>query len=308
MTKKTLPYYCLALLILLGITWGTGYSIARFAITNGVPALGYSFWQSLGPALALGCITYFSSKKTKTRETTTLTYYLVSGLTGIVIPNTTMYFAAPHLPASILALIVNLGPVITYPLALFVKQETFNIPRLIGIVLALLGLLCIILPDMNVSTSIMSSWVIVTLITPLSFGVCSIYVARYRPVNQNALHLSAGMLVCSSIILLPLVLGTHNFYLFHWPLNTADKLVLLEILLSSIGYILYFHLIKIAGPVYNSLVDTTSVLTGVFWGHLIFAEQLNKWTATAVCLIIMALILVTQQQRTQPNMQAQLNE
>lgn len=42
-----------ALLIILGIIWGSGYSLAKFAMTNGVSPLGYSLWQSLGPAVIL---------------------------------------------------------------------------------------------------------------------------------------------------------------------------------------------------------------------------------------------------------------
>ena len=36
------------LLISLGLVWGSGYAIARFAVTNGVTPLGYTFWQCLG--------------------------------------------------------------------------------------------------------------------------------------------------------------------------------------------------------------------------------------------------------------------
>src|SRR4029078_10815035 len=86
----------LSILILLGFIWGTGYSIARFAMTNGVPPLGYSFWQSIGPALIISCIAFSQHKSLKILPNAR--YYLICGLTGIVIPNTSMYFAASHLP------------------------------------------------------------------------------------------------------------------------------------------------------------------------------------------------------------------
>lgn len=284
------------MLIILGMIWGTGYSIARFAMTNGVSPLGYSFWQSLGPAIVMTFIA-LARKDKLLPSISRARFYLISGLTGIVIPNTSMYFAAPHLHAGILAMIVNTVPVFAYPMALLCHLERFSWQRMIGIACALCGLFLIILPKSSLTSSDMTYWVVATLVTPLSFAICSIYIARYRPNNCDSLTLSAGMLAASTLILLPLVIYTNNFYSLHTPLTLPDQIILLEIILSSIGYILFFYLIKIAGPVYYSLVDTIVVLTGISWGYIIFDEHLNKWTGLAVVLIIVALLMVTSNQR-----------
>lgn len=296
MSNTSKPLLSFFTLVMLGMIWGTGYSIARFAMTNGVSPLGYSFWQSLGPAILIGLVCLFRTGKLPIQFKHT-TFYLVSGLTGIVIPNTTMYFAASHLPASILAIIVNTVPIIAYPLALLTQLEKFHWQRFIGIGLALCGLLCIILPKSSLPSAEMIPWVLSTLITPLSFAICSIYIARYRPKAVDSLNLAAGMLAFSSLLLCPLILLSQGFYWFHYPLLNADWIVLMEIVLSSLGYILFFQLLKMAGPVYYSLVDTIVVMTGVFWGYMIFNEHLNIWTGAAVCLITLGLLLVTGYQR-----------
>ena len=291
------PISSLLILMLLGFIWGTGYSIARFAMTNGVPPLGYSFWQSVGPAIVIGFIVLLRKNTHKTSFIPAWRYYLISGLTGIVIPNTVMYFSAVHLPAGILAMIVNTVPVIAYPLALFVGIESFHWQRLSGVLFAFTGLMFIIFPESSLPSPDLIPWVLLTLITPFSFAICSIYIARYRPKQSDALTLASGMLMTSSLILIPLVFLTNNFYTFHVPLTLPDWIIIFEIALSSIGYLLFFQLIKIAGPVYYSLVDTIVVLTGVFWGYILFHEKLNQWTVTAIVFIILALLMVTQQQR-----------
>lgn len=289
--QKLLPF---STLLALGFIWGTGYSIARFAMTSGVPPFAYSFWQSLGPAIILSSIVFCQHHKFM-RNSSAIRYYVICGLTGIAIPNTLMYFAALHLPANILAMVVNIVPILAYPMALYARLETFSINRCLGIIIAVIGLMFIILPKSSLPASGMVPWVLLTMCTPFSFAFCSIFIARYRPNQASALTLSAGMLIASSILLIPMLFVTNSFYFFHWPLSLADKVILLEIILSSIGYILFFYLIKIAGPVYYSLVDTIVVLTGIFWGYMIFAEQLNQWTAAAVGLIVLALLLVTKQ-------------
>lgn len=302
---KTNHSIALTLLILLGITWGTGYSIARFAVTNGVPPFGYSFWQSFGPALVISTLVLCRRKKKSSLTLSNLGYYLICGLTGIVIPNTAMYFAASHLPAGILALVVNIVPIVAYPMALYMQLETFHWQRMIGIGLAFSGLMLILLPKASLPSPELTPWVLYALITPLSFAFCSIYIACYRPPESDALTLSAGMLLAASLLLFPLVILTDSLYFFHYPLTAPDKIIFLEMMLSSLGYVLFFHLIKLAGPVYYSLVDTIVVSTGLFWGYLLFDEQLNKWTASAVFLILIALLLVTQQRRMEESVISQ---
>lgn len=296
MSSKTI--FSLCILLLLGFTWGTGYSIARFAMTHGVPPFGYSFWQSLGPAIVISLIA-LARRSPVPHSSQHVRFYLVTGLTGIVIPNTSMYFAAAHLPASILAMIVNIVPILAYPMALAAKLEQFNRMRFAGICLALIGLMCIILPHSSLPAPEMIPWVLSTILTtPVSFAFCSVYIASKQPKDCDVLTLASGMLIASSLLLIPMVFATHSLYLFHYPLTSPDWIILLEIGLSSIGYILFFLLLTIAGPVFYSLVDTVVVLTGVFWGYIIFNEQLNPWTSRAVICIVLALFLVAKFQHT----------
>lgn len=284
----------LLLLLLLGFIWGSGYSIARFATTHGVHPLGYSFWQAIGPAIIISLLCKVKGHPLQ-RSVSHLRYYLIAGLTGIVIPNTNMYFAAPHLPAGMLAVIVNTVPIIAYPLALMAKIETFHLSRLMGVLAAMMGLMLILLPEAALPSSDMVPWALTSLMTPLSFAFCAVYISRYRPAECNSFSLSAGTLIAASLFLIPLVVLSQHFYFLHLPLSLPDVLILLEIILSSIGYILFFQLVKIAGPVYYSLVDTIVTLTSLGWGYLLFQEKLNIWTTPAVILILIALILVTKQ-------------
>ena len=300
--KPGTPWLSFGLLISLGFIWGTGYSLARFATTNGVPPLGYSFWQSLGPAILVSAI-YWTLEKTpqtspeQQEKYSPWGYYLVYGLTGIALPNTLMYYASPHLPAGILAMVVNTVPIFAYIMALLAKLEAFKPLRFLGILLACSGLLFILLPETSLPSPDMLPWILISLLTPLSFALCSVYIASTPPRKKHPLSLAAHTLLVSSLILAPLVIYTGNFYAFHFPFNITDGVVLLEIVLSSFGYVLFFQLIKIAGPVFYSMVDTIVMLTGLFWGYMIFDERLNHWTGLALCCILLALFLVAKTQR-----------
>ena len=298
------PAKAILLLVSLGIIWGSGFSLARFATTNGVNPMGYAFWQSLGPAIFTFSLYFFKNRRFPLSKEY-LRYYLVCGLLGIAIPNTNMYFSAPHLPSGLLGVLVNTVPIITYCLALLTKQERFQSGRIMGVALGFTGIMCIVLPQANLPSVTMIPWAFTTLITPLCFATCAVYAAAFRPKNADSMNLSAGMLICSTLLLTPLILKTGNFYPLTAPFNTADWVIILEMILSSIGYIVLFQLLKVAGPVYYSLVGGVVVLTGLSWGKIAFGETLNAWTFVATFLILFGIYMVT---LWQPSKQTQKEE
>lgn len=293
MNNKTLS---VILLLALGLVWGSGYAIARFAVTNGVSPLGYTFWQCLGPAIILSLLSLLQKSKLNL-SLRHLSFFVICGIVGIALPNTNMYFAAAHLPAGMLALLVNTVPIIIYPLALLSKQEKFDWIRFLGICCAIAGVLTLIVPKTSLPDKHAALWVLIALLTPLCFAIFATFVNPKRPADCASLTLAAGMMSTATIILAPLVFATHNFYAIHLPLTLPMFIILLEIVLSSLGYVLFFWLLKIAGPVYYSLVDGVVAATGIIWGIIIFHEHFNVTRGFAFLLIFSAIMLMTLRQR-----------
>jgi drug/metabolite transporter (DMT)-like permease len=280
------------LLTTLGVIWGSGYSLAKFAMSNGVPPLGYSFWQSLGPALVLA-IFCLPNYKSSLLNPPYWPYFLVCGLIGIAIPNTNMYLIADKLPAGLLAVLVNTVPLLVYPLALLAKQEKLDTWRLLALILGMMGIMLIIgVPK----TGGYSHWTLFALISPLSFALCSIYIGSKNTPKLNALEAACGMLVAASLLLIPLVLQQKAFYPLTPPFTLPKQIIILEIILSSIGYLLFFHLVRLAGPVFYSLTGGVVACTGLFWGYLVFSEQPTTLQGLATVLIISAISLLSWRQ------------
>ena len=293
MQRKTL--LSLSLLVLLGFIWGSGYSLAKIAMEQGVPPLGYSFWQSLGPALLLSllCVKHYKTLFNKQLWP----YFFICGLIGIAIPNTNMYYVASHLPAGLLSVIVNTVPIMTYPLALAVGQERFHWQRLVAILLGTIGIIMLVSPSLSLPTIHMHPWALTALISPLSFACCSIYIAAKSPPKANPLISSAGMLLCSAFLLTPLIIKNHAFYPLTGPFTLGKQVVVLEILLSSIGYIVFFQLIRVAGPVFYSLTGGMVAITGLFWGYTLFDEILSIKQCIPIVLILIGIALLSRQQK-----------
>ncbi len=296
MTIRPIRLIAPALLILLGIIWGSGYAIARYCVTHGVPPLGYSFWQSIGPMILLLIASFAQGEKLPITKRY-LSYYLVCGILGIALPNTLMYFTAQYIPSGILAVILNTVPILIYPLALLCRQERFAPLRFIAIVIGMIGLMMMVAPHAQTPRLHDIPWTLIILLAPLSFALCAIFIAAYRPVPSQSVTLSAGMLIISSMTVAPLTLITKEFYGFSWPLTTPDLLIIFEVVLSGLGYWILFMLIKRAGPVFYSLVSGVVAIVGLIWGHLLFNEYYNGMSLIAVILILVAIFLISLRQR-----------
>ena len=288
-------WLALVLLTLLGFIWGSGYTLAKYAMLNGVPPLGYAFWQALGPALLL-TITCFATNSNSLLKINYWPYFLVCGLIGIAIPNTNMYFIAKHIPAGLLAVLVNTVPLLVYPLALIARQERFDYWRVLAIVVGMLGILLIIAPS---DQTLLSTWTCLALISPLAFALCSIYIGAKQPAELTTIQAASGMLLAASLLLTPLVIQQQAFYPLSPPFTLAKQVVILEIVLSSLGYLLFFKLIRLAGPVFYSLTGCMVALTGLFWGFIVFHEKISILQSLAIACVISALFLLSWRQSRQ---------
>lgn len=284
-------------LLLLGFIWGSGYSIARYAMTHGVPPLGYSFWQSLGPTIFLILLGCKQKNVRASFKPAFLPFFFLCGLLGIAIPNSNMYYTAAHLPAGMLAVLVNTVPLFVYPIACTFKQESFSIKRITGVLLGFFGLVYLIFPFHSLTQVPemfqLTQWAWLTLLSPLCFALCAVYISHARPASVGIYAASIGMLATSTLFLTPFVWFHHDFYSLLPPLDLPKLVVILEIILSSVGYLLFFYLIEYAGPVYYSLTGSVVSLTGVFWGYMLFGETIGQNQIIAILMIISAILIIS---------------
>lgn len=279
----------LALLFTLGAIWGAGPVINKFTISHGVSPLGYSFWQFIGPACILSVIGLYQGKLCWSKVH--LQYYFTCGLVGLAIPNTILHLCAPHLPSGIMPVIINTVPIMVYPLALGFRLEKFSWARMLAILIGCLGIMLIIIPKASIPNSNLV-WTLLAFISPLCFALTAVFINPNRPQHTSSISLAAGMLLASSIMILPLVIFNHAFYAITMPLQAADYALLARICMHSLGYIIFFTIIKQAGAVYYSLVSGIVILNGIFWGYLIYNESIDIYKFSAIIAILLAISIL----------------
>jgi len=283
-----------ALLVLLGILWGSGYTLARFAVLHGVSPLGYAFWQTAGPSVLLLIYLIMRSQLMRIQWQHGV-YFLFIGLLGVALPNTNMYFASRHVPSGMLSVVINTSPVFVYLIALWAGEEKWSPVRVLALVLLIVGLGMIVLPGWNWygngNLAVSPRWVLLALASPLCFASAAVFIAQ-KPVGLSVGVLACGMMMSAWFWLCPVVWVTHSFY---WPAShwhARDTAVLAEIVLSSLGYVVFFELLLSAGAVYYSFVSGVVAMMGVIWGKIFFTEPLSLMDSLAMLVIFIATMII----------------
>ncbi len=281
----------LAMLFACGVLWGLHFSLAKIGAEGGVHPFAMLLWQGLGGFTVIFCVCLLRGRLRRVRRAH-LGYYLGCGLSGIAIPSVAMFWAASHLPAGVMAILVSLNVMGTYGLALVMWLERFDWLRIGGIILGFIAALLIIGPPQSLPSPGMAGWAMLALVTPASYSVNNVFVVRYRPADADSLVLALGMVGTVLVVAAPLVIATGSMYLPASPWDRVDAAVLGLPLLTGAALAFMFEIVRLAGPVFFSQVSYLIAAGGVLWGMALFGERHSPMIWFALVLMLGGIALV----------------
>ena len=285
-------YAPVGVLFAFAVIYGLTFSLNRIGITAGIPFIAYVFWQSTGATILLLATFGVLHRRLPRIDRPALLVYLVMAVFGMVVPFSIYAFVAPKLPAGIVGLTLALIPILTYIFALVLRLEVFLAIRLLGIVFGFAGVLMILLPETSLPSRDMVGWVLLAMLAPVCLAGMSVAVVRLRPPAMSSIELALGTLATATLLLIPIVAATNSWWWFAWPLDAGDGALLAVALFQALMWVGLLELIRLSGPVFLTMVDNLSTLTGVAWGVLLFREVHSLWIWGALGLLLAAVFLV----------------
>lgn len=282
----------LFILLLAGLIYSLLFPINRIATENGVPALGYVVWVSLGGGvlMLIACILTGRLPRLGRRHVVT---YVVGGALSIAAPMTLLALAAPRLPSSVITMIVVLAPLLSFVFALPVKLERFRWLGLAGLLCALAGVLLILLPAASLPEPGMVGWVLLTLLVPVVFALFNIFIDLYAPPQEGGLQLGTGILLAAGLMMLPITAIAGGFHFFPGPSIEGDLAVLYATLINAARWWLMFIIIRMAGAIFVSQTAYIIVLGGFGWQALFFGGEVSGYIWAAAGLLLLGLAVNT---------------
>jgi len=283
------PYF---MILFIGVVWGVTFSLARLATEGGAHPLGLTFWQTFGGGVMLLAVCAVR-RKWPVINRRFLLFYLVVGSFGSVIPGTLFFYAAPHVPAGILAITVATVPLLTYGASWLLRIDRFSVKRVSGIVAGLMAIVLLVTPDTSLPDPAMAGWVLIVLLASVFYTAENIYVDLYVPEDTDMVALLAGALLLAGILVLPVVLSMGAFVPLTGKWAQTEWAIAAIAVVGSIAYTCYLMVLKSSGAVFASQAGYVVTLAGVLWGVVIFGESHSGWVWLALFLIMIGLAMVT---------------
>ena len=270
------------------IVYGAIFSVNKLAAAAGTPPLAQGFWQSLGGGLLLLIILALKGRKLALGRRHLLSY-LVIGAPAVGVPMSLLTYAAPHLPGGLQTIVLALSPPLTYFLGMLARIERFRVLGLLGLAFGFAGVLIIIVGlGLEESAPDAWRWFALSLIAPMLFACSNLAAALLRPPLSSSLSMAAGMLVGSSAMLIPIMAIAGQASV---PTGAGVIAALIAASINAVFFVLFFEIIRLAGPTFFAQFNYLAVLAGVGWSIAIFGEGLSIYFFVAMMLMFAGVFL-----------------
>lgn len=217
-------------------------------------------------------------------------HFLFLGIFNALIPYTLLFFAETEISSGLTAILVSMMPIFTVLIAYLWIGEPLTRDKSISVVLGFIGVIIILLPTLlgGMKANLIGSAaaLLVALITAFTI----IYIHKYLKDVSPAITVT-GMMAIAAILGLPLVIIFENPAQIKPTPESLLALVVMGIISSAIGMMLFFWLIANRGPSYASLVRFTSPPVAVLLAAE-FMDAVVQWTTIAGMLFILLSIAI----------------
>lgn len=274
--KRWAPY---VLLIVVSAIWGA-HAVVGAAALQALSPLSLSVWRYTFTAILFVPAMIFALRRLRALTKQDIWLLFVASLTSAVIYPLFFYQSLDILPPIESLLIVNAAPVLTALFAYFLYREKISKKQLIGLFIALVGV--IVISSQAASRGTDSLWAIGdAVIGTASFAMYTV-VSRKLYTRLPLFDVLAVTSFAGAVMLWLLVIITHSWavatVLSTLTLNGWLSLLFIVIFVSTLAYILYgYGLARVPGAVSAALT---------FYPQSIFAAILQWiWLGQVVTLV-----------------------
>lgn len=255
----------------LGIVWssqGLDYRHALFGRT----VIGF----------LVTCMMLAALGKPLPRHRGALLTYFVSAL-GLMGGLMLTYWGARHVPSGLISVLFGLSPLMTGALAaLWLKEGSFGLRKVLGLLLALCGLIAVFSGSLHLGDAA-TPGIAAVLCAVLVQSLTLVWIKRHGT-HLDTVPYTFGMLGLATLMLAPFALLAGPIP-ENVPLRASLAVLYLGIFGSVAGFALYYYVTKhlMAGTV--SLITLITPVTALVLGHALNAENIPSVVWAGILLI-----------------------
>ncbi|MBL6931378.1 MAG: DMT family transporter [Rhodospirillales bacterium] len=277
------------LLIILSILWGGSFFFAEIALRDLGPLTIVCGRVSLA-AIALLAFVYLSGNRMP-GDIKSWWQFFIMGCLNNMIPFSLIVWGQSHIDSGPASILNATTPLFTVALAhMLTADEKLSINKAVGIICGIIGVVVLIGPDALDSLDDRAWGKIAILGAAISYSLAGIFGRRlsHHPTSVAA----TGMLVGSSVMMVPVALVLESPMGADPDLATWASILALALLSTSVAYLIYFHILAKAGATNLQLVTFLVPVSAVMLGIVILGERLSNHTLMGMVLIFAGLACI----------------
>ncbi|CAB3784271.1 putative cystine transporter YijE [Paraburkholderia ultramafica] len=290
------PQNLLQLLILAAL-WGASFLFIRVGVTDFGVAPLMALRVGIGAAfLLIVLVARRPLRQSATILRTRAFPLLVVGILNSAAPFCLFAYAELTLSAGVTSVINASTPLWGALVGFLWLRDRLSAPRTLGLVIGFLGVLMLVwdqiaAPNGSAATPLSTALAAgAALGATLLYGIAANYTKRHLT-GVDALSVAAGTMTGATIVLLPLAV-------IYWPaapisLHAWAAVIALGVACTGVAYMLFFHLIAVAGPARAITVTFVIPIFGILWGALFLGEGVSPGMLEGCAVILVGTALAT---------------
>ncbi len=278
-----------AMLVLLSIFWGGSFFFTEIAL-RGFEPFAIVFLRVVLAASILVGVVHLSGQRMPS-SLRVWGAYLVMGALNNVIPFSLIVWGQIHIDSGVASILNATTPIFTVLLAHFLtSDERLTIRKLLGVIIGFFGVYVMMQPELKDGFSWRGLGLIAVLGAAISYSFAGIFGKRFK--QTTPLVNSAGMLTCSSFIMLPLVLITGAFNSSQPSAANITAIFGLATVSTVLAYLLYFRILSSAGATNVLLVTFLIPVSALLLGVGVLDEVIHVMEYAGMGCIFIGLIVI----------------
>ena len=215
------------------------------------------------------------------------------GLIGNFIPFSLISWSEMYIQSNTAGLLLSIAPILTLIFSHFLtKDDKFSLLKFLSIIIGLIGVLFIFDIQNLIYSSDNSKFIIpkiFIIIAALGYVISSILAYNMR--HMNSVTLTTFVTIFAALISIPFFIYFEFKSISSYSFNSMISLFYLGAFPTALAFLIRFHIIAKAGPIFLSYVAYLIPVFAILWGYIFLNEKINSSTLFGVILILLGVFI-----------------
>ena len=279
------------MLILLSAIWGSAFFAIKISVETINPFTVASLRLIIGSIILF---LYFKYKDLKFIYSKKIIFQIfLIGLIGNFIPFSLISWSEMYIQSNTAGLLLSVAPILTLIFSHFLtKDDKFSLLKFLSIIIGLIGVLFIFDIQNLIYNSDSSKFIIPKLfiiIAAIGYVISSILAYNMR--HMNSVTLTTFVTIFAALISIPFLIYFEFKSISSYSLNSMISLFYLGAFPTALAFLIRFHIIAKAGPIFLSYVAYLIPVFAILWGYIFLNEKINSSTLVGVILILLGVFI-----------------